>query len=89
MAAIRAEGEWTQAGAPAVLARSKDYVEAEQLDMSGIARIDSAGLALMLELTRRAQAKGKSLRFVAVPQQLVTLASFFELDSILSLQQST
>lgn len=87
---MRAQGEWTQAGAPAVLAAAKDYAEAGSIDMSSITRIDSTAVALLLELTRRAQAQGKTLCFTAIPKQLATLIAFFELDSILTLQgQST
>ncbi len=82
---MRAEGEWTQHGAPAVLARGGDYAAAGSIDMAGIERIDSAGLALMLELTRRAKARGQTLRFTNAPRQLLTLAGFFELDAILTL----
>ena len=82
---MRAEGEWTQTGAPAVLARADEYVAAGRIDMGGIARIDSAGLALMLELTRRAKAKKATLSFTNIPAQLATLAGFFELDAILTL----
>lgn len=81
-----AQGEWTQAGAPAVLAAASDYLQADHIDLGGITRIDSTGVALLLELTRRAQAQGKTLRFTAAPAQLRTLVRFFELDSILPFQ---
>ncbi len=82
---MRAEGEWTQHGAPAVLAQAEAYAAAGEIDMAGIQRIDSAGLALMLELTRRAQRRGASLRFGNAPAQLAMLANFFELEGILTL----
>ncbi len=81
---MRAEGEWTQAGAGKVLARADEYASAGEIDMGGIASIDSAGLALMLELTRRAKAKGAALQFINLPAQLTTLVGFFELDAILT-----
>jgi len=80
---MRAEGEWTQAGAPAVLARAQDYIAAGQLDLSGITRADSASIALLLELTRRARAAGKSLQFTQLPPQMVTLLEFFGIDDML------
>jgi len=81
---MRATGEWTQQGAPAVLARAVDYLKAGTVDLSDIQQFDSAGLALMLELTRRAKAQGRSLQFTHLPPALGTLASFFEVDMLLS-----
>lgn len=83
---MRAQGEWTQAGAPSVLAAASDYLQADSIDLGGITRIDSTSVALLLELTRRAQVLGKTLRFTAAPAELITLVHFFELDSILSFQ---
>lgn len=53
------------------------------LDLSGVTRADSAGISLLLELTRRA---GGSLKFSGAPQQVVQLARFFGVDSVLSFQ---
>ena len=83
---MRAQGEWTQAGAPAVLAMANDYVQAGSIDLSTITRIDSTAVALLLELSRRAQSQGKTLRFTAAPAKLMTLVGFFEVDSMLSIQ---
>lgn len=78
-----AEGDWTQAGAPAVLAQAERYLAAGELDLSGIQRVDSAGVALLLELTRRARLTGKALRFTRMPSNLATLVTFFGVDDLL------
>jgi phospholipid transport system transporter-binding protein len=43
------------------------------VDLSGVTRADSAGLALMLEWLRRARAANRPLRFANVPVQVQTL----------------
>lgn len=80
---MRAEGEWTQAGAAAVLAQSQRYIDAGEVDLSGIQRVDSAAVALLLELTRRARLTGKALRFTGMPSNLQTLVTFFDVDDLL------
>lgn len=85
---MHAEGDWTQEGTPAVLAQAKRYIDAGRVDLSGIGRVDSAGVALLLELKRRAQAAGKTLQFVKAPAKLVTLATFFGVDAFLLEPQS-
>jgi len=83
---MRAQGEWTQAGAPAVLAVANDYITAGSVDLSGITQIDSTAVALLLELSRRARSQGKALRFTTAPARLLTLVGFFELDALLSIE---
>ncbi len=58
---------------------------AGSLDLSGITRADSAGLALLLELRRHAQARGTALSFTGAPPQLRELTDFFGLTSALAL----
>lgn len=84
---MRAEGEWTQASAPLVLAQAKDWLDAGSLDLSGISHVDSTGVALLLELSRRAKAAGKSLRFINTPANLLRLAVFFDVSELLHLQE--
>ena len=43
------------------------------LDLAQVVRADSAGLALMIEWLRRAQAANRSLRFANIPVQVQTL----------------
>lgn len=43
------------------------------IDLAGVARADSAGLALMLEWLRQARAAGLSLDFVNIPDGLQDL----------------
>ena len=53
------------------------------LDLSGVSNADSAGLALLLELSRRSKAKGLHLSIRGANEQIMQLARFFGLDQIL------
>lgn len=77
------EGELSFARVPHWLAQADTLAAATVLDLSRITRTDSAGLALLLELTRRARQNGQTLSLKAPPAQLRQLAGFFGLDGVL------
>ncbi len=52
-------------------------------DLAGVTRVDSAGLALMLEWRREAQRRGKNIRFQNIPAQLAAIAKVSGLNGIL------
>jgi phospholipid transport system transporter-binding protein len=56
-----------------------------ELDLAGVTRVDSAGVALLLELARSARAAGRELRLVKPPEQLRRLADFFGVAPLLAL----
>ncbi len=56
-----------------------------EVDLGGVTRADSAGLALLLELARDARAAGRELRCTRVPEQLRRLAGFFGVTDVLAL----
>lgn len=56
-----------------------------ELDLSGVTRADSSGLALLLELSRMARARKRELRITRAPAQLRRLAEFFGLNGLLPL----
>lgn len=53
------------------------------LDLSGVTRVDSAGLSLLLELTRVARAHRRELSFTGAPEPLLRLAGFLGLADVL------
>ena len=55
------------------------------LDLSGVTRVDSAGLALLLEWTRAAKTRS-GLSIKNPPAQLRELAEFFGLSELLALR---
>ena len=55
-----------------------------QIDLKGVTRVDSAGLALLVEWQRESERAGKAITFINVPEQLLAIASLCGLDEILS-----
>lgn len=56
-----------------------------EVDLSGVTRADSAGVAVLLELARLARARGREIRFARAPAQLRRLAEFFGVAGLLAL----
>ncbi|NJD07706.1 MAG: STAS domain-containing protein [Methylococcaceae bacterium] len=53
------------------------------LDLGGVVRADSAGLALLLEWQRQAELRGSVLHYVNLPQQLRAIAHVAGVEDIL------
>jgi len=53
------------------------------LDLAGVTRTDSAGLALLVEWLRLAHRKGKAIQFRNIPQQMMAVAQVVGLDKLL------
>lgn len=75
--AVRADGVLAVSGVltfdtvPGVLERTAPLVgAAATIDLAGVDRADSAGLALMVEWLRRARAAGRALEFTQIPEQV-------------------
>ncbi|MCO6441473.1 MAG: STAS domain-containing protein [Nitrococcus mobilis] len=56
-----------------------------RVDLAELERVDSAGLAFLIEWTRLARAFGHVLEFVNIPQQLLTIARLSGVERILPL----
>jgi len=77
----------THAHATAQLARWEPQLarlegEPVTVDCSALAHFDSAALALVLELARRARAHGSACQLRGVPQRLHDLAAAYGLETI-------
>lgn len=57
-----------------------------EIDLGGIGRSTSVGLALMLEWLRQARARDTVIRFSHAPPQLLGLAKVSQLETILQLE---
>ena len=57
-----------------------------KVDLKGVTRADSAGLALLVEWLRESESAGNSIEFVNVPAQLLSIARVCGLEEILSLK---
>ena len=56
---------------------------APRFDLSDCTRFDSSLLAALLELERRAAARGRECRFESPPERLLKLAALYRVDSLL------
>lgn len=76
-------GELTFARVPQLLAQAEALGSGGVLELGGVSKADSAGLALLLELSRRSKARGQQLSIRGAGGQIVQLARFFGIDQIL------
>ncbi|HAJ91291.1 MAG TPA: anti-anti-sigma factor [Gammaproteobacteria bacterium] len=82
------QGELDFASVPSVLKHAGvNMLGKEQItvDLKGVTRADSAGLALLVEWLRESESAGNSIKFVNVPAQLLSIARVCGLEEILSL----
>jgi len=54
-----------------------------ELDLAGVRRADSAGLALMLEWVNWARNNAHELRFSNIPAQIISIAQISEVEDML------
>lgn len=54
-----------------------------EVDLSGVERTDSAGLALLLEWKAQVEERGGSIRFVGVPGNLLAIARTTEVVDLI------
>jgi phospholipid transport system transporter-binding protein len=57
--------------------------EAIEVDLAGVTRADSAGLALLVEWLRVAEQTGRPMSFVNMPAQMQSIARICGLEEIL------
>ena len=85
-------GELTFASVPSLWERCCDRFSGNaklDIDLSGVQRSDSAGLALLVECVRQAHQTGKSIRFFNIPAQMLAIARVSSLDQVLPLHRDT
>lgn len=84
------EGELGVASVAALLARTAPALKGSgdiEVDLGGVTRADSAGLALLVELMRASSRKGRRIAFNRVPAQLLSIARVCGIETILSLSE--
>lgn len=91
-----AEGRWSLTGAltfdsvPSLWPQGAQLLSgttpgmALEVDLAGVERVDSAGLALLVGWQGRAQAAGRVLRYASVPERLLAIARISEAESFLT-----
>jgi phospholipid transport system transporter-binding protein len=83
----KVSGALTFETVPALYQNSSSWFQGEGeliLDLAQVERTDSAGLALLIEWLRRAQAANRQLRFANIPAQVQTLIRINGLQDALS-----
>lgn len=85
------EGPMTFASVPEIQERSLAWFASppEALDLSGVERMDSAGIALVIEWARRAKLAGADMRLVNVPPGMTALAATTGLNRLLNIDSSS
>ncbi len=82
----RLEGELSFASVELALKKTAEIFVAPArmvFDLAGVAKVDSAGLALLLEWLRQARAAGVELHYTNLPRQLMAMAQVAGVDEIL------
>ncbi len=89
---FKVSGELTFATVTQVLAQSRALFaqagDSIELELGTVERVDSAGLALLIEWMRNAHARGKEIRFFELPEQMRAIAAASDLDAVLPLSPS-
>lgn len=81
-------GELSFSTVPGFLASTRKLVgESSEvtIDLGGVERSDSAGVALLIEWLREVRRAGHSVTFVNIPSQMLAIARASSIDSILPL----
>ena len=83
---IRVSGELTFVTAPTLLPKSQEWFSGAAktftLDCSDVTKLDSAGVALLVEWMKRAKANSRPLRVTNLPKQARDLLRITGLDSV-------
>lgn len=85
---VRIDGDLTVETVPQLYPEGRRLIEQSpgglQMDLAGVARADSGGLALLVDWLATATQQGRSLRYVNLPQTVLALAGLSEVSSLLS-----
>lgn len=79
------EGDLSFETVPDWLRKADELAASGAVDLAGVTRVDSAGVAFLLELTRRASKAGNELALVNASSELRSLLEFLEIDGVLKL----
>lgn len=87
---LRVSGELSFTTVTALLEQSRPLMDSAQgwlvMELADVNRVDSAGLALLIQWMRMAREKSVDILFRHVPEQLLAIARASDLDQILPLE---
>ncbi|RJS94633.1 lipid asymmetry maintenance protein MlaB [Salinisphaera sp. Q1T1-3] len=89
---VRVEGELDKNSVPGRLKKSANWFSAGHetvIDLGGVVRADSAGVALLLEWMRDARRAGTTLRFANAPAQMRAIIDFSGLGDVIDVSGRT
>ena len=85
---VRIDGDLTVETVPQLYREGRRLIEQSaaglQIDLAGVARADSGGLALLVDWLATAAQRGRSLRYVNLPATLQALARLSEVTALLT-----
>ena len=85
---LRVRGELDFASVAELWEATESLLAAEpilRIDLGGIHRADSAGVALLVEWLRQARQRRRDLAFINVPAQMRTIIQVADLETVLPL----
>jgi len=87
---VHVRGELSFSTVTALLEQSRPLLDSAQgwlvMELADVQRVDSAGLALLIQWMRMAREKSVDILFRHVPEQLLAIARASDLDQILPLE---
>lgn len=87
---LRLSGPITLNTVTPLLARGRELLprlpDETTLDLAGVTRIDSAGVAMLLEFWRLRSRGGARLEFAAIPEELRPLLQLYALEPVFGLE---
>jgi phospholipid transport system transporter-binding protein len=87
---VRIEGELSFATVATLLTRMAALSAGQDdlgIDLQGVTRADSAGVALLVEWLRMARRENRKLHYLNMPAQMLAIARVSGLDVLLPLQR--
>lgn len=88
---LRVSGELTFVTVNNLLEQSRPMLQGAQgwlvMELAGVGRVDSAGLALLIQWMRMARERSVDILFRHVPEQLLAIAHASDLDAVLPLEE--
>jgi phospholipid transport system transporter-binding protein len=84
---LQVNGELSMATVPALLAQHplRNLAGVINIDLSGVERADSAGVALLIEWQRTARQRQQTIQFQNIPPQMLAIARLSGVDELLAL----
>ncbi len=87
---VRIDGDLTVDTVPQLYREGRRLIEQSggdlRVDLAGVARADSGGLALLVDWLALAAKRGKSLQFINLPAEIQALAGLCEVLPLLTAQ---